>query len=328
MNDYATNSINDHSNDYVNACPNDYVIEAKQVSKSYGSLAALDKVSLHVRPGSIYGLIGDNGAGKSTFLKLLAGHVFPSAGEISLFGAFEEEKLRRFRRQTGVIIEQPGFFPNMTVEQNLEYYRIQKGIPGREKVTEMLNLTRLWEKRKSPCKKLSLGQKQRLGLAIALIGEPRLLILDEPINGLDPSGIVEFRALFQRLNREKLITILISSHILPELQQIATHFGFLSKGRLLEELSAETLMEKCADYLDIAVSDPELYAALLTRHFPGEDFQVLPDRKIRLRPCRQEPETYSRLATDNGLYIRALERRRSTLEDYYIHLKTEELKSC
>lgn len=316
--------MNESNNNRVSSC----AIEAKQVTKSYGSLLALDKVSLHVRTGSIYGLIGDNGTGKSTFLKLLAGHVFPTAGEISLFGCFEEKALRRFRRQTGILIEQPGFFPNLTVEQTLEYYRIQKGIPGKAKVTEMLELTRLSEKRRSMCKKLSMGQKQRLGLAIAMIGEPRLLILDEPINGLDPSGIAEFRSLLQRLNAEKQITILISSHILTELQQIATHFGFLSRGRLLEELSMEKLREKCADYLDIAVSDPELYAALLTGHFPEETFQVLPDGTVRIRRCLREPEAYSRLATDNGLYIRALEQHQSTLESYYLNLKNGGNEIC
>lgn len=307
---------------------NDYAIEARQVSKSYASVLALDKVDLHVETGSIYGLIGDNGAGKSTFLKLLAGHIFPSAGEVLMFGQHEEKDLCRIRQQTGVMIERPGYFPNLTVEQNLEYYRIQRGIPGRTKVEEMLQLTGLREKRKSKCKKLSLGQKQRLGLAIAMIGEPRLLILDEPTNGLDPSGIVEFRSLLKRLNEEKLLTILLSSHILPELQQTATHFGFLCRGRLLEELSSEALHEKCSDYLDIAVSDPEVYAALLTKHFPEESFRVLPDRTVQITRCLQEPEAYGRLATDNGLYIRALERHKSTLEAYYLNLKNGGNETC
>ncbi len=307
---------------------NDYAIEARQVSKSYGPVLALDKVSLHVKTGSIYGLVGDNGAGKSTFLKLLAGHVFPTSGEIRLFGQFEEKELLRCRRQTGVMIEHPGYFPNMTVENTLEYYRIQKGIPGKEKAEEMLHLTKLWEKRKSRCKKLSLGQKQRLGLAIAMIGEPRLLILDEPVNGLDPSGILELRTLLRRLNEEKHITILLSSHILPELQQTATHFGFLSRGRLLEEISGEELSGRCADSLEIVVSDQEIYAALLAGHFPEERFQVLPEGTIKINRCRREAEAYSRLATDNGLYIRALNRCRTSLEDYYMNLKNGGIRGC
>lgn len=300
----------------------DYAIETRQVSKSYGSVPALDKINLHVRTGSIYGLVGDNGAGKSTFLKLLAGHIFPTAGEIRLFGRFEEKELLRCRRQAGIMIEKPGYFPNMTVENTLEYYRIQKGIPGKEKAEEILRLTQLTEKRKSKCKNLSLGQKQRLGLAVAMIGEPRLLILDEPINGLDPTGVIEFRNLLHRLNEEKRITILLCSHILHELQQTATHFGFLSRGRLLEETSAEALSEKCADYIDITVSDTETYAALLTRTFPEQGFRVLPDGTVQINRCLRDPEVYGRLATDNGLYIKALNRHRSSLEDYYMELKT------
>lgn len=314
-------------NDHITNQNTIYTIEAKQVSKSYGDLRALDKVSLHVRKGSIYGLIGDNGAGKSTFLKLLAGHIFPTSGEIRLFGQYEEKELLRCRRQTGIMIEQPRFFPNMTVENTLEYYRIQKGIPGKEKVEEILQLTKLSEKRKSRCKKLSMGQKQRLGLAIALIGEPQLLILDEPINGLDPSGIIEFRKLLLRLNEEKQITILLSSHILTELQQTATHFGFLSRGKLLEELSAEALADKCADCLDISVSDPETYAALLVRRYPNTSFQVLPDRTIQIRHCL-EPEVYSSLAAENGLTLRALTRHQTSLEDYYINLKNGGNETC
>lgn len=298
-----------------------YVIEANQVSKSYGSVLALDRVSLCVKEGSIYGLIGDNGAGKSTFLKLLAGHVFCTNGEIRLFDKFEEKEIRLSRRQTGFMIEQPGLFPGMTAEKVLEYYRIQKGVPGKGKTEEMLKLTGIWEKRKCKCKKLSMGQKQRLGLAIAMIGEPRLLVLDEPINGLDPSGILEFRTLLHRLNEEKGITILLSSHILSELQQTAHVFGFLSKGKLLEEISADKLAEKCMDYLDIKVTDVEEFAALLERNFPEESFRVLPDRTIQIsHPCR-EPESYSRLAADNGLYLRGLERKQASLEDYYISLK-------
>ncbi len=315
--------MNDHTTDQTI----NYAIEAKHVSKSYGDLRALNNVSLHVRTGSIYGLIGDNGAGKSTFLKLLAGHIFPTSGEIRLFGQFEEKALLRCRRQCGVMIEQPGIFPNMTVENTLEYYRIQKGIPGKEKVEEMLRLTNLTEKRKSRCRKLSLGQKQRLGLAIAMIGEPQLLILDEPINGLDPSGIIEFRRLLLRLNEERRITILLSSHILTELQQTATHFGFLSRGKLLEELSAETLANKCADYLEIAVSDPEAYAALLTRRYPDTSFQVLPDRTIQIHRCL-EPEVYSSLAAQNGLAVRTLTMHQSSLEDYYMNLKNGGNETC
>lgn len=299
------------------------IVEAKQITKKYGSVLALDKVDIHVKRGSVYGLIGDNGAGKSTFLKLLAGHVFADSGEIRLFGCYDEGELLKCRRRMGVMVERPGFHPDMTVEGMLEYCRIQKGIPQRGKVTELLKLTELWEKRRAKCKKLSMGQKQRLGLAIAMMGEPELLVLDEPINGLDPSGIVEFRTLLHGLNRERGITILISSHILSELQQTATVFGFLSRGRLLEEISAEKLQEKRMDYLDIQVTDLEVYAALLEGSFPKESYQVLPEGRLRILGHKREPEAYSRLAAEHGIYVRGLERRHASLEDYYMNLKAQ-----
>lgn len=306
----------------------EFVIETKQLTKVYGKLVALDHVDIHVKRGSIYGLIGDNGAGKSTLLKLLAGHIFATEGEICLFDQHETKELERCRRQIGVIIEQPGLYPDMTTEQLLEYYRIQKGIPGKVKVEEMLRLTGIWDKRKSRCGKLSMGQKQRLGLAVALIGEPKLLILDEPINGLDPSGIMEFRNLLYRLMEEKNITILLSSHILSELQQLATVFGFLSHGRLLEETTAEKLLERCTDSLYIMVSDTEHYAALLDRAFPDEVCRVLPDSRIQIMNPKKEPEIYSRLAAEHGIYITGLERQHASLETYYMKLKSGGAVRC
>lgn len=299
----------------------DTVIEVRNIVKTYGKVRALENVSLQVKRGSIYGLVGDNGAGKSTFLKLLAGHVFADSGEILLFGRHEEKELRQCRKRMGVIVEQPGYFPNMTVEKMLEYCRIQKGIPGKGKTAEVLELTGIRDKMKTKCNKLSLGQKQRLGLAMALLGEPEMLILDEPSNGLDPSGIIAFRELLLGLNREKNITVLISSHILSELQQIAGVFGFLDGGKLLEEISLEALYEKCRDSLDILVSDVEEYGALLEKAFPEENWRVLPEGRVRVSGPRRQPEAYSRLAAEHGLDIRGLEMRHARLEDYYIDLK-------
>lgn len=306
----------------------EYVIETRNVTKSYGSVLALNQVNLHVEKGSIYGLIGDNGAGKSTLLKLLAGHVFATSGEFSLFGRQGQKELEHCRRQIGTMIESPGFFPDLTVSQMLEYCRIQRGIPGKTKVEETLRLTGIWEKQSSKCKTLSLGQKQRLGLAIAMIGEPQILILDEPINGLDPSGILELRNLFHQLNEEKHITILLSSHILTELQQTADTFGFLSRGRLLEEISAEKLLEQCADYLNIMVSDPETYAALLEKHCPKDSCKVLPDQTIQISNPKEPPERYSMLAFNHNLALIKLEERHATLEEYYMNLKQKGEKSC
>lgn len=300
---------------------NECVIETKQVTKCYGSFRALDHVDIHVKRGEIYGLIGDNGAGKSTLLKLLAGHSYATEGEIRLLGNYEEKALENSRRKMGFMVEQPGFFPNMTVEQTLNYYCIQKGIPNRKKVDEMLMLTGIGQKRKSRCKNLSLGQKQRLGLAIAMLGEPQVLVLDEPINGLDPSGILEFRHLLQSLNEEKNITILLSSHILTELQQIATMYGFLNKGILIEEISADRLKEKCSDCVEINLSDVEKYAVLMEKHFPKETYKILPGNIIRIYKPGCEAEAYSRLASENSIYITGMRSIQTSLEDYYMELK-------
>lgn len=300
---------------------NQYVIETNQVVKAYGSLFALNHVNLHVRKGSIYGLVGDNGAGKSTLLKLLAGHSYVTEGEIRLFGQYGSRELEKSRKKIGCMIEQPGFFPNMTVEQNLTYYCIQKGIPDKKKVSELMALTGIEKKRSSKCRNLSLGQKQRLGLAIALMGEPQILILDEPINGLDPSGIIEFRHLLHNLNEEKNITILLSSHILSEMQQLATVYGFLSRGVLIEEISAKALHEKCADCIEITVSDAERYAVLFEKAFPTDSYKVLPENNIRIYKPQQQAEAYSQLASDNGIYITGMQTIQTSLEDYYMELK-------
>ncbi len=297
---------------------NESVIETRQVTKSYGSLQALNQVSIHVKQGEIYGLIGDNGAGKTTLLKALAGLIWPDSGEIRLFGQHGEKRLEQCRRQMGTMIESSGFFPSLTVETNLEYYRILKGIPGRKKTAEILRLTGMWEHRKKKGRELSMGMKQRLGLAIAMIGEPRLLLLDEPINGLDPSGMIAFRNLLRRLNEERNITILLSSHILSELQLTADTFGFLSKGQLIEEISARDLEEKCADSLLITVSDPDRYAAALDHAFPDERWRVLPDKVIQLFHPEHSPEEYSRLAAEHQILVTGLEHRRHSLEDYYL----------
>lgn len=297
-----------------------YVIETRQVSKSYGPILALDRVSIHVKRGEIYGLIGDNGAGKTTLLKALAGFI-RVRGDVCLFEEWEERNLERARRQIGFMIEGPGFFPRLSVEKNIEYCRILKGIPGREGTEQILRLVGLWEKRKSRCEELSMGMKQRLGIAVAMVGEPQILILDEPINGLDPSGIHEFRQILHRLNQERGITILLSSHILPELQQTASTFGFLNRGKLVEEIGIQELKEKCADYIEIRVTDASVYAALLDRSFPREQYQVLPNGVIRLPNPKRSAEEYSRLALEHQIIVTGLERRQCSLEDYYMSLK-------
>lgn len=306
----------------------EFVIETKQISKVYGANRALHQVSLHIKKGCIYGLIGDNGAGKSTLLKMIAGLCYASEGEIHILGKTGKRDLENARRNIGCLIENPGFFPNMSIEQTLYYYCIQKGIPDRNKVDEVLRLTGLMHIRKQKGGFLSLGQKQRLGLAIAMIGEPQILILDEPINGLDPSGMIEFRHLLHRLNEEKHMTILLSSHILPELQQIATMYGFLNHGVLIEEIDAQTLQERCMDCIEMITSDVASYAAIFETAFPTETYKILPNNIFRIYTPKQTPEAYSKLAFEHCIYITGMQAKQSSLEDYYMNLKERGGKQC
>lgn len=297
------------------------VIEARDITKQYKELAALEHVDLTVRRGDIYGLIGDNGAGKSTFLKIVAGQIFPTCGYVRLFGSEDEKTVRKNRSRMGTLVESAGFFPKMSVEKNLEYCRIQRGIPGKEKVESVLRTVNLWESRKKKCEKLSMGMKQRYGLALALLGEPELLILDEPINGLDPSGIIEIRALLRKLNQEKHITIILSSHILSELEQVATIYGFLSHGRVLEEISSEALHEKCADFIDIRLTEPDKYASVLEKEIPGTQYQVLQDMTVRIINPELEAARYGSAAYEHGIGVQGLDEHHMSLEDYYINIK-------
>ena len=296
-------------------------IEAKSLTKQYKELTALDHVDITVRRGDIYGLIGDNGAGKSTFLKIVAGQIFPTGGYVRLFGSEDERTVRKNRSRMGALVENAGFFPKMSVEKNMEYFRIQRGIPGKEKVESVLRTVNLWEKRKVKCEKLSMGMKQRFGLALALLGEPELLVLDEPINGLDPSGIIEMRTLLMRLNQEKRVTILLSSHILAELEQIATVYGFLSHGVLLEEISAKELHEKCSNFIDLRLSEPDRYAAILETEIPGTLYQILHDGTVRIMNPGQEPDRYGSLAFSHEIGVKGMDEHHMSLEEYYVEIK-------
>ena len=232
------------------------------------------------------------------------------------------------------MVEIPSFYPYLTARQNLEYYRIQRGIPGKECVDEALEQVRLTDTGKKKFKTFSLGMKQRLGLALALMNHPEFLLLDEPINGLDPEGIVEFRELLLQLNRERQTTILISSHILSELSTLATHYAFIEKGRVLESVSADRLREKCRECLELTVDDAARAARVLeeqlgTRDFEvlphnklrgTRDFEVLPHNKLRLYTFLDQPQTVNRVLLENGVGLISAQQRSSNLEDYFLSL--------
>ena len=298
----------------------DIIVKSQKLTKMYGHTAALKEADITIKRGSIYGLVGNNGAGKTTFLKILTGQIFPTEGSFCLMGAEDERKMQEVRKRIGAIIENPGFFPKLTAKQNLEYYRIQRGIPGKGIVDEMLKQVGLADAGKRKYENLSMGMKQRLGLGLALMGEPELLILDEPINGLDPAGIIEIRKLLLKLNQEKNVTILISSHILTELENIATDYGFLNKGKLIEQITAGDLKEKCHSYLEIKVTDAAAYTALLEKEMCCTDYKVLPGGIVHILKHVENVSDYSALAVKHGIGLLSFEMKEINLENYYMSL--------
>jgi len=298
----------------------EFIVKSQKLNKRYGETMALKNVDIAIKRGSIYGLVGNNGAGKTTFLKIISGLTSADSGTFSLLGADNEAGYRSVRKRTGAIIENPGFYPKMTAKQNLEYYRIQRGIPGKETVEELLHLVGLEHAAKKKFASLSLGMKQRLGIALALMGEPELLILDEPINGLDHMGIIEIRKLLLKLNQEKNVTILISSHILTELENVATDYGFLNKGELVEEVAAEKLKEKCRTFLEVKVTDAAAYAALLETELLCSNYKVLPGNCIHILEHVDRVSDYSALAVKHDIGLLAFEMKEINLENYYMNL--------
>ncbi len=296
------------------------VLVARSLTKRYGGVTVVDQVDLTLPKGEIYGLVGRNGAGKTTIIRMVCAQTLPSGGEIELFGVTGEGELQKARSRTGAMVEIPSFYPYLTARENLEYYRRQRGIAGRDVVEDALQQVGLANTGRKKFKTFSLGMKQRLGLALALMDRPELLLLDEPINGLDPEGIVEFRNLLLELNRQYHTTILISSHILSELQNLATRYGFLDKGKMLEEVSAVTLAEKCRDCLELKVDDAPRAAALLERQLGYRDFEVVAGGAIWLYEGLGEPEKVTRLLIEQGVSLAGMEHRGANLEDYFLNL--------
>lgn len=298
----------------------DFILKTNQLTKKYRNIVALDNINLSIKKGDIYGFIGQNGAGKSTLLRMITGLSFPSEGSFELFGNENSKMLTESQKRIGAIIESPALFPNMTAYENLEVHRLQKGIPGRDCIKNTLELVGLSNTGKKKAKNFSLGMKQRLGLAIALLSDPEFLILDEPTNGLDPMGIVELRELIKKLNKEKGLTILISSHILSELYQLANQYGIIHKGKLLEELSAKELDERCKQHLRIKVDQPTMGTTVLESKLSTTDFEVLQDGTIKLYDYLDNVREVSLALTDSGLVIEHLSQNGDSLESYFSNL--------
>ena len=296
------------------------IVVTRALTKKYGAAAAVEDVDLCLEKGQIYGLVGRNGAGKTTIIRMLTAQTLPTSGEIELFGETTPQGLSTARARIGAMVEIPSFYPYLTAAENLEYYRRQRGIPGPGCVEQVLEQVGLQDAGKKKFKQFSLGMKQRLGLGLALMNHPDVLLLDEPINGLDPEGIVEFRNLLLDLNRQRETTILISSHILSELSNVATHFGFLDKGHMLEQISAQKLQEKCRACLQLPVDDASRAALALEQRLGTRDYEVLPGNVLRLYDFLERPQVVAATLAETKVALLGLESRSANLEDYFLSL--------
>ncbi len=292
------------------------VLELKNISKKYGKATVVDNFSLNVEKGHICGLIGPNGAGKTTIMKMMAGLASPTSGEIGFFG--KNDNLDLSRKRMAFMLEAPIIDKSMNARQNMEYVRYVKGVADKKKIDEMLNFVGLGNVGKKAVGKFSLGMTQRLGIAMALLTEPEIMVLDEPVNGLDPEGIVEIRLMLKKLSEEKNVTIIISSHILSELSELCTDFSIINHGKQLENLSREELMAKCRSYYAICTNDINRTAAVIEDKLGTKQYKVIHGDEIRLYDFLDNVEKVSKTITDNGLILTKFISEGESLEEFYL----------
>jgi ABC-2 type transport system ATP-binding protein len=296
----------------------EYVLQTEGLGKRYGHFKALCDVTMHVPKGAIYGFVGKNGAGKTTLIRLICGLQEPTEGSYTLYGIQSREgDMASARRRMGAVVETPSIYMDMTAQENLmQQYQIL-GRPSSEGMKELLSLVGLADTGCRKAKHFSLGMRQRLGIAAALAGDPDFLVLDEPANGLDPQGIVEIRELILRLNRERKITVLMSSHILDELSRLATHYGFLDHGHMVKEISAKELEEACRKRIRVEVSDTKALVRVLDGL--GLPYTVWTETKADIYGTIGVTELVLRLHEEQ-CEVRTMEEKDESLESYYIRL--------
>ena len=295
----------------------DFLIETKQLTKIYGEQTAVNSVNLHVKKGRIYGLLGRNGAGKTTIMKMILGLTPITSGEVDVFGQNIKGKEKRIYPRIGAIIETPGFYPNLTGTENLEIFAKLRGTAAPNAVKTALEIVGLPYKDKKLFSKYSLGMKQRLGIANAILHDPELLILDEPTNGLDPIGIAEVRNFIKDLSEERGKTILISSHILPEIELLADDIGIIDHGVLLEESSMEELQKRNSRYILLQVSDIPKAVTLLERQFAIQDYSVEDDHTLRLYDTSLDMAAVNKALMLQDVSVISSSLCNDTLEDYF-----------
>lgn len=296
----------------------EYCLTVHALSKHYKSFKALDNLSMHVPKGSIYGFVGKNGAGKTTLIRIICGLQAPTSGEYALYGVeHTDRKINRTRRRMGAVVETPSIYTELTARENIkEQYRVL-GMPSFDGVDGLLDVVGLAETGKKKAKDFSLGMRQRLGIAIALCGEPDFLVLDEPTNGLDPQGIIEMRELILKLNRERQITVLISSHILDELSRIATHYGFLHRGVMVKEISAAELLRACRKCVRLTVNNTGLLCPVFDAM--GLEYSVLSGTRADVYG-EATASSLVRALDAAGCEVISMHEKNESLESYYMNL--------
>lgn len=302
------------------------ILQTNAMTKTYGHVKALDSVNIELKEKHIYGFIGRNGAGKSTFMKILTGLSYQTTGEMTLMGESTEKGLREARKSIGAMIENPAIYPWYSVRKNVELKRQLVGNPDTKTTDYVLELVDLKSAESRRAKTLSLGMKQRLGIAMALVGNPRLLVLDEPINGLDPQNIVSLRNLLKRLNEEKDITIFISSHILNELYLLATDYIIINRGRIVETLTHSELEEKCKKYICVKTDSVPSAITVLDKIIDTDSYKVISDDTIRIFKSASEAESISKAFMEAGIMLKELSFKEQTLEEYFMNITGGEQK--
>ncbi|MBE6857004.1 MAG: ATP-binding cassette domain-containing protein [Ruminococcus sp.] len=296
----------------------DYVLKTNAICKKYHGSKALDNLTMNVPKGAIYGLVGKNGAGKTTLIRLICGLQEPTSGEYSIYGRKNTKKdIIKSRRRMGAVVETPAIYMDMNAEDNLKQQCLILGVPTYDSIPDILKLVGLENTGKKKARNFSLGMKQRLGIAVALVGNPDFLVLDEPINGLDPQGIIEIRELILKLNREHQITVLISSHILDELSRLATHYGFIDSGRMIKEISAEELANICRKCIHIEVTDVKVLARVLDEN--KIPYDILSEREANIYGKINLTQLVFSLNKE-GCEIISSHEQDESLENYFINL--------
>lgn len=300
------------------------IIATKELCKQFKNEPIIPSLDFVLNEGEICALIGQNGAGKSTFFKMLAGQMLPTSGQIRFFENSQQVSMNDHKKRMGFMIESPAFFEDFTALQNLEYFRQQRGVTEKNRIHQVLELVDLARHKRKKFSAYSMGMKQRLGIALCLLTNPDCLVLDEPINGLDTEWIIEVRNLLLRLNQEHHITILVSSHILTELQIVADRFVFMKEGVIVEDLSKEMLNKKSEKQIQLYVNDAAKAAQLLERTYPRIHFQVMPDQLIVIHNYIEEAGNMNQLLVTHNVQVKEFRIESGNLEKYFLGLVGDE----